>query len=196
MARARADDYHQKRTTILDQSARLFAEHGFDRASMNKIAEACGVSKALLYHYYTSKDALLYDIISHHLEDLIEAVRLAGAAETDPETKLKALIAALLDAYSDADAQHQVQINHLTSLPADQQTTLKGMERQLVVLFSDALVGVNPALEGSPALKPVTMSLFGMLNWHYLWFREDGGLSREDYAEMAMRIMSDGTRNL
>ena len=51
MARSRANDYDDKRQAILDRSAELFSVYGFDRASMNRIAEACGVSKANLYHY-------------------------------------------------------------------------------------------------------------------------------------------------
>ena len=52
MARPRANNYDDKRRAILDRSAELFSEYGYDRASMNRIAEACGVSKANLYHYY------------------------------------------------------------------------------------------------------------------------------------------------
>ena len=55
MARARAADYDGKRKAILHRSAGLFAKHGYDRASMANIAQACGASKALLYHYYDSK---------------------------------------------------------------------------------------------------------------------------------------------
>ena len=58
MARTRATDYDDKRRAILDRSAELFAAHGYDRASMSRIAEACGVSKANLYHYYRDKDEI------------------------------------------------------------------------------------------------------------------------------------------
>jgi TetR/AcrR family transcriptional regulator len=71
MARTRATDYDDKRRAILDRSAELFAEHGYDRASMSKIAEACGVSKANLYHYYNDKEELLFDVIRFHLEELL-----------------------------------------------------------------------------------------------------------------------------
>ncbi|WP_350333761.1 TetR/AcrR family transcriptional regulator [Coralliovum pocilloporae] len=202
MARARADDYDDKRQAILDQSARLFAIHGFDRASMSRIAEACGVSKALLYHYYSAKDALLYDIVRSHLEHLIRVTTAASETEKSeagaatPEDRLKALISALLEAYRDADAQHKVQINHLSSLPDHQQSELRAMERKLVKLFAESISAVHPSLKDSPKLKPVTMSLFGMLNWHYLWFQDGGDLSREDYAEMVMRLIADGARNI
>jgi len=59
MARTRANDYDQKRLGILSRSAALFAAHGYTGTSITMIAEACGVSKALMYHYYSSKDVVL-----------------------------------------------------------------------------------------------------------------------------------------
>lgn len=56
MARSLANDHDEKRQAILDRSAQLVAEHGYDRACMNNIADAIGVSKALLYHYYAAKE--------------------------------------------------------------------------------------------------------------------------------------------
>ena len=45
-------------------------------------------------------------------------------------------------------------------------------------------------------LKPVTMSLFGMLNWHYLWFRSAGSVTRADYADLVTRLIADGARGI
>ena len=71
MARTRANDYDKKRQGILSRSATLFAEHGFTGTSITMIAEACGVSKALMYHYYSSKDAVLFDLLQDHLQNLV-----------------------------------------------------------------------------------------------------------------------------
>ncbi len=71
------------------------------------------------------------------------------------------------------------------------------MERSIVALFSDALAAVNPRLKANKRLlKPVTMSLFGMLNWQYLWFRPTGELTRSDYAEMVAAIIISGARRV
>lgn len=197
MARPRADDYDDKRKAILKTSAALFAEHGFDRASMNQIAQGCGVSKALLYHYYANKDALLFDIIRDHLDELNAAVEEAAAPAAPGEARLEACVGALLDAYRDANAEHKIQINEMKRLPPEQQEELKERERQLVKMFAAALADAVPALGGgSELLKPVTMSLFGMVNWHYMWFREGGPVSREDYARIATRLILDGARSL
>ncbi|NGX95825.1 MAG: TetR/AcrR family transcriptional regulator [Candidatus Afipia apatlaquensis] len=196
MARSRANDYDDKRQAILNRSAELFSAHGYDRASMNKIAEACGVSKANLYHYYKDKEGLLFDVIRFHLEELLEVVEAADNPAAAPETRLRGLIAALLEAYRDADSQHNVQISSMRFLPAERQAELKGMERDLVRIFSAAVAGVTPHLKGTKMLTPVTMSLFGMVNWHYLWFKSTGSVSRDEYAEIVTRLISDGARSL
>lgn len=196
MARSRANDYDDKRQAILNRSAELFSAHGYDRASMNKIAEACGVSKANLYHYYKDKEGLLFDVIRFHLEELLEVVEAADNPEAAPETRLRGLIAALLEAYRDADSQHNVQISSMRFLPAERQAELKGMERDLVRIFSAAVAGAAPHLKGTKMLTPVTMSLFGMVNWHYLWFKSTGSVSRDEYAEIVTRMISDGARSL
>lgn len=196
MARSRASDYDDKRRAILNRSAELFSEHGYDRASMNRIAEACGVSKANLYHYYKDKEELLFDVIRFHLEELLDVVEAADRPGLAPEERLRALVGALLEAYRDADSQHNVQISSLRFLPPERQAALKAMERELVSIFSDAVIGVAPKLKDSRMLKPVTMSLFGMLNWHYLWFRGGGAVTRADYADLVTRLIADGTRGV
>src|SRR4029079_8875483 len=97
MARPRSADHDRKRPAILARSGSLFARNGYDRTSMAQVAAACGVSKALLYHYYTSKDALLYDILRVHLQGLVDVTH---AVETSlpPHARLRALIGALLEA--------------------------------------------------------------------------------------------------
>ena len=166
MARSRAKDYDEKRLTILRRSAELFAGSGYVGTSMNMIANACRVSKALLYHYYPDKEAILFDILSSHLERLVAAVRNASATETDPAERFRIIVATLLELYRDADAEHQVQISNLKLLPKQKQLPLLSDERILVEMVSDALARALPATKSKRMLKPLTMNVFGMLNWH------------------------------
>ncbi len=196
MGRPRAADYDGKRKAILDRSAKLFARNGYDRTSMSEVASACRVSKALLYHYYVNKDELLFDILRAHLDDLISAVRAVNE-KLAPKPRLRALVGALLEAYRDADSQHKIQINELSKLPAAKRQQLIALERELVLIFSGAIGAVNKNIGTSPRLlKPVTMSLFGMLNWHYMWFREGGPMSREEYADLATQLLIEGAASL
>jgi AcrR family transcriptional regulator len=146
-----------------------------------------------MYHYYDSKDAVLFDLLADHLQHLVVVVEAAAQSEGDAEQRLFAISAALLEAYRGADAEHQVQISSLKLLPPAQQESLKALERRLVVIVSEALGEAIPEAAAKPQLlKPLAMSLFGMLNWHYLWFREGKGMSRETYAKMVTALVVAG----
>jgi TetR/AcrR family transcriptional regulator len=199
MARTRASDYDDKRKALLAVAARLFAAHGFDRTSIAEIAAKARVSKALLYHYYPSKRALLYDIIREHLATVADALAAADDPSAPPERHLHGLVRATLFAYRDADALHKVQLNELGKLSEHEQRELRALEREIVEIVARAVRRLNPKLFGSSEsslLKPATMSLFGVLNWAYLWFRDGGKLSREDYARFATRLFIDGVERL
>lgn len=197
MPRTRARDYDDKRDAILHRAAIAFARDGYDRASMAGLAAECGVSKALLYHYYASKEALLFGVLSNHLEALVEVVESADRPDLTPDERLGRLVAALLGAYRDADAEHKVQINALALLPQAEQRELKALERRLVAIFAEAIRTVEPEVfENGRLLKPVTMSLFGMLNWFYMWFRDDGAISRAEYADLATKMLVSGVKGV
>jgi AcrR family transcriptional regulator len=192
MARTRAQDYAVKQDLILSNAAGLFAETGYSGTSIAMIAKACNVSKALLYHYYPDKEALLFDLISTHLAELIAVVETA-LAEAPQHDRLYAIALALLEAYRDADARHKVQLANLKFLRPDKQETLRALERRLVTLFADTIAETVPDIGHGAMLKPITMSLFGMLNWHYLWFRDGRGLTRADYARLATQMIAAGS---
>jgi TetR/AcrR family transcriptional regulator len=193
MARPRAADHEDKRQAILARAAELFAQHGYDRASLAMIAQACGVSKALLYHYYKDKEELLFDVLAQHLQGLVDILRGLGGLRMAPREKLEAMAFGLLDAYRDADAVHRVQISCLPLLSPERQDALKSLERVLVGEVAGAIADLHPDLGADRRLlKPLTMSFFAMLNWHYLWHREDGPMTRDDYARMVAALIAEG----
>ncbi len=199
MARTRAHDYGDKRRALLEVAARLFAAKGFDRTSIAEIALKAQVSKALVYHYYPSKGALLFDIVSVHLAFVADALAEADDPGASPEAHLLGLVRAILFAYRDADALHKVQLNELDKLEPGQREEIRALERRIVATVARALTRLNPDLldaDGAVLLKPVAMSLFGMLNWTYLWFRDDGPMSREAYARFATRLFVEGVAGL
>jgi hypothetical protein len=63
----------------------------------------------------------------------------------------------------------------------------------MVATVSRTIAGAVPQLANRHTLlMPLTMSFFGMLNWHYLWFREGKGLTRDQYARMATTLILSG----
>ena len=193
MARTRASDFDTKQRAILTHAAGVFAGMGMEKASMAQIAERSNISKALLYHYYPSKDALVFGIIQAHLIELDAAVTAADDKDAKPAERLQALIRTVLLSYRNADSHHKVQLNGTASLTPDQQSEIRAIERRIVARFADILRLINPDLERT-MLKPMTMSLFGILNWVYLWFHEDGPISRRDYADAVTALFLGGVK--
>ncbi|KPN64957.1 transcriptional regulator, TetR family [Aliiroseovarius crassostreae] len=192
MPRGIARDHEEKRAAIRKGAADYFAEHGFDRASMTGAAKHCGVSKALIYHYYDSKEALLFDILDTHLSTLVEEVE--AAPETDG---LRGLVRAILVAYKGADAEHKLQLDALSVLEPELQNKLFDLQRRLIDMMGDALKAAAPdSLANGAKLRPVTMSVFGILNWYYMWNRPGQGLSREEYADLVTDMLLGGLNAL
>ena len=197
MARKQADNYESKQRSILASAAAVIADVGIENASMSQIAERGSVSKALLYHYYDSKAALIFDIVYIHLTELNEALAAADKPEENPETRLGLLVQQVLVSYQNSDDQHKVQLNCIGTLTNEQINTVHVIERNIISRFSEVLRLINPDLEdGRAYLMPTTMSLFGILNWAYLWFRDDGSISREEYATLVTSLMLNGMKNL
>ena len=196
MARTRAADFEEKQRGILDNAAAVFAEQGMEKASMAQIAAHANVSKALLYHYYPGKDALIFAIIMTHLEELEDAIEAADNPDLPPAQRLRQLVGAVLEEYRGADNQHKVQLNASSALSDEQKAEIMAIERRIVKRFAIVLRTINPELESPerPLLTPVTMSLFGMMNWVYMWFRDGGRISREDYADVATTLILEGIK--
>ena len=185
MPRRRAVSYDTKLEHIRDTAAGLFARDGFSRTSMAELAAACGVSKALLYHYFDSKEALLFDILQAYLGDLEKVVALDTSSAESARIHLRDLIRGLLWQYREAGNTHKLLTFELPVLPADQQSELRAAERRIMTRFDAALAAAaNEAGRTTPLDGPRAMMLFGTLNWTYTWFREDGTLSLDAYCEL------------
>ncbi len=185
MPRGIAKDHDEKRAALRKGAAAYFATHGYDRASMTGAARDCGVSKALIYHYYESKEALLFDILDTHLSELVEVVENAA------QEGLPGLIREVLAAYENADAEHKLQLDALATLPADMQAPLIGHQRRLVAIMSQQVAVARPDLDAD-TLRATTMTVFGILNWFYMWHRPGKGLDRAEYSALAARFVQGG----
>lgn len=171
----------------------LFAEHGFTATSVAMLAEASGGSKAWIYHYYDSKEAVLADLLRAYTTDLLAVVRAADDPGAAPRRRLAGLVGAILRSYDDARARHDAILNDLRRLPLDEQRRIRATQRQVVGVVESAVLAAAPHLADRPAqATALTMSLFGMLNWYPRWFSADGPLAFDDYVDMVVALLLDG----
>ncbi|MCV2354222.1 TetR/AcrR family transcriptional regulator [Paucibacter sp. B2R-40] len=196
MARGRAPGFENQRDEILRNAARLFANQGYPGTSMNAVAEACAVSKPTLYHYVRDKHELLMQICETHvqwLETLVTEVQ-AQAREQNlaPEALLRRLIARFVQAYGEAQNEHRVLTEDVKFLNDEDRARLLEIERRVVAAFADAVAALRPELSAAKLHKPLTMLLFGMINWTFTWLKPDGDLSYEAVAPMVADLFFGG----
>jgi len=198
MARTIAKDHDQKRAHILRTAAMVFSTQGYDRASMSLLARECGISKANIYHYYDGKMAILFDILDSYLKALRDRVLAVEMTGQTPGQTLQTIITEILLAYQGADHEHQVQISAMSALPHAQQEQLRSYQRELV-RFVDVAIRANApeTFEGDAGkLRATTMSVFGMLNWYYMWNSGAGSQARDDYARLVCHMTLHGLKDL
>lgn len=95
---------------LVEATARILVNEGYDHASTNRIAEKAGVSIGSLYQYFPGKDALVAAVIDRHKEDVMRVVR-ATLAEVDTlpvEAAVRRLVAAAIDAHRVDPRLHRV----------------------------------------------------------------------------------------
>ncbi len=192
MARPRSAGFDGQRAAIHHAAARLFATRGYTASTMNEVAAACGISKATLYHYVRDKHDLLAQISAGHVERLEGLVREVSGADLAPEAHLKALIASFMKVYATAEHEHRVLTEDVKFLADAPREAVVAAQRRVVAAFAEAVAALRPELRDAQLHKPLSMLLFGMMNWTFTWLREGGALSHETLAPVVTALFLGG----
>ena len=189
MARPQSPDYDKRRDAILAAAAHLYARRGFQGVSVADLAKACGTSKSLIYHYFPSKDDLLYETMAAHLDALVAAAEAATQAGS-AEARLRALTHAFMRLYVGAEDSHKVLLNELDNLPPERRAEVVAKQRRIIGAVEALVREIRP--DAGALSLPLTMLFFGMINWTHNWFRPGGALDADRLADMAVDLMLAG----
>jgi AcrR family transcriptional regulator len=192
VARTKAATFDAQRAAIRDAGARLFAAKGYASASIADLARACGVSKALMYHYYRDKEDLLADIALSYVERLATIVDQVAAQGLPPAAHLRRLVEAFMAEYEHSAERHRVLVQDVKYLKRAQRARVLLRERKVVDSFADVIARLVPTAARSELTKPLTMTLFGMINWTFTWLKDRGPLSYEDLAPVVADLFLGG----
>ena len=189
MARPKSATHDIKRDAILDIAAQCFADRSYPAASMNEIATACGTSKARLYHYYDSKEAILFDLMDRYTQRLLSLIALTDATaqrrNLDDRAALHELIRAFLQEYESSATRHVALLNDtqfLSDVPdaslgspaVSPRELILNRQRDVVAAVTRALRRAYPGRLNASNQTAITMMLFGMINWTFTWLRPGG----------------------
>lgn len=192
MPRSKAATFETQRAAIRDAAAQLFADKGYPSASVADLARACGVSKALMYHYYRDKEDLLADVAMSYVDRLASIVDEVAAQPLPPAAQLRRLIEAFMAEYEHSAARHRVLVQDVKYLERAHRARVLARQRKVVDGFATVIAELAPDASARGLRKPLAMILFGMINWTFTWLKDRGPLTYSDMAPLVADLFLGG----
>ena len=157
---------------LLAGAAEVIANRGFEGATIRDVADRVGVSLAGTYYYFTSKEHLLFQIQRRTFASLLEA-QTTNAADGPAAERLQRLITGHLGFFADHPNEMKVCTFELDSLTgAPYRNVLELRRRYYRLMESVVALVMASGRKGRPTARgrQATLSLFGMLNWAFMWY--------------------------
>ena len=170
---------------LMAAATRLFADHGYDRTSVQDIVEAAGVTKGALYHYFGSKDDLLHEIYARLLRLQQERLDSFADAEGPIEERLRQAAADVVVTTIDNLDDAMIFFRSMHQLSPGKQKQVRAERRRYHERFR-ALVEEGQSegvfTDGTPADLVVDYH-FGSVHHLGSWYRPDGTLTPQQVAD-------------
>jgi TetR/AcrR family transcriptional regulator, cholesterol catabolism regulator len=174
-----------KRHEVIETAISIFSEHGYRATSMNDIAQAVGLSKSTMYHYFSGKQELLVSIYESVLSDNVETARLIAESGGPIDNELREMLvervvyccthAAILRIFFEEEAELP---------PRLRAKVLEGRRAYQSVMVDLVEQGMKDGLFVSTASATMVVNTFlGAANWTYKWYREDGDRTPRELGE-------------
>ncbi|WP_169560530.1 TetR/AcrR family transcriptional regulator [Nevskia ramosa] len=167
-----------KREQILKVTAELFYEIGYQRTTLDRVAERLGVTKPFIYYHYKDKAELLFEISKRGITDGNEILRRALAADGTTTERLSEAVKAIVRTIVAAQRYTAIFFREQKNFDAEIRAPLETMHREFDDLLAQLLQeGVDKGEFQIDDVRLCSLAIGGMINWAYTWYRENGRLS-------------------
>ncbi|MEQ9642100.1 MAG: TetR/AcrR family transcriptional regulator [Alphaproteobacteria bacterium] len=185
MARTQSENYPEIRREILRKAAVQFARKGYPNTTIADLAEANGISRGLLYHYFGSKEAMLHEMLDTHLDHMLAEVEAAAKIGNSAESRFRNVVRAMVAVNAGSKDLQIVLLHDLQNLQAAQRDEIVAKQRAILAVLR-RLIRDNDDVGRTRgrALKAYTMMVVGMINYTYLWYDPTGPVGPRAYADM------------
>jgi len=183
--------------SILAVAGQVFAQSGYEGASMDRIATVAGVSKPMLYAYFGSKEGLYVAYVERTGSELVQ--RLVAAEDIEPRHRLRAVIGeflAFVEEHRDGWTVLYDELNNRRPL-AEQVAQLRA---RIVTEVQGMLTGPGTGWAGlaEPASEGVAEAIVGAGESLANWWLTRSDVAREDvvgwYVGLTRAAISAATR--
>lgn len=158
------------RQRLLDSAVELFAQQGFAGSSVRDLARHCGLSLAGLYHHFSSKEEILFEIQREAFEQLLKPLEDDGRT-LSPHERLALFVRNHIGFFSRQTTKMKLLSHELSALRGDHGGQIDQLRRRYYDICHSTVVDLLRELDRTDLNSRVTtLSLFGMINWIYRWY--------------------------
>jgi AcrR family transcriptional regulator len=183
----------QKTEEIYRVIARLFAYRGYHSTSMREIARELGMNQSSLYHYFTSKQDILFTLMNDAMDDVLAILEETSSMDLLPEDKLNRVLGFYTQYYAGDQERLILLINEMNSLDEEYRSILVGKQKQYVQLIKsilNELAEQGKIKQIDPAIA--TFAFFGMVHYTTKWYHKGGPVSLDQLANSFVEIFTKG----
>ena len=197
--------FDRRLAEILDYATEIFADKGYEGASMRDLSRLSGISLAGLYYYFESKEKLLYFIQHHTFTTIIERLRERLATSNDPEARLRIFVENHVD-YAVARMKAMKVLSHeddvlkngygaeLAAIKREYYRICVGLVDDLVKAEAENRIASQASASRKVNTRTAVMALFGTMNWLYTWYNPRVDPDAVTLAEEMSDIFLQGLR--
>ena len=180
------ETYDDRLNHILEAATRVIARDGYEKATMRAVAKAADVSLAGIYHYFESKERLLFLIQFRAFNSLLNNLKEKLYGVEDPVKQLRLMVRSHVSYFAANMPALKVCSHELESLSGPAYEELRHIRHEYYEQTRNIVDRI--ALKCEPTNKierhVATMCLFGMLNWLYRWYNPSAGRSPHGLANL------------
>lgn len=186
------NSYDERLERLLSTAAEVFAAKGYHSTTMRDLSRATGMSLAGMYYYVQGKDELLAMIQERCFQRVLDGAQEAVAAGSDPVDSLRRLIRHHMTFFTEHMPEMKVLSHEADSLTPERRRPIDQLKRHYVNLMVELLGAAAPELEERIDPRVAGLSLFGMMNWIYTWYKPDGDVAPPALADQVTDLYLRG----
>jgi len=187
--------FDRRLAKLLHHAARIFCEKGYEGASMRDLSRAAGMSLAGLYHYFDSKEDLLYLIQKHTFETIIERLQERLKDAKGAEQRVRIFIENHLEYFLANKEAMKVLTHEDETLKNGRGAEIRAIKREYYRICLELLEDLGREKELQFSGRLAVLGLFGMINWIYTWHNPKVDLDAGELAEEMGDLFLRGVLN-
>ncbi len=182
-----------KKEAILKVASKLFASVGYERTPVRKIAKRVDLSVPGMFHYFPSKEEILYELMIGFLDEGFEKLKRVRNDNKSPVQKVEEFFRFYVEHYAGNQELLTILVSDWKYLSREHREVFLEKQRQYV----DALKQLFAELQQEGLLKQIdptvlTFLFFGMVLWTYYWYDPKGKLGLKDLSDICTEVFLRG----